>query len=59
MAIYIILKVSLLAYATVALIMTDLIVRATRKACSSNLEFESSHKIYLEAENREKWDLMK
>jgi hypothetical protein len=59
MASYIILNDSLIAYAAVALILTDLTVRVKREPCSSNLEFESSLKIYLDAETREKWDLMK
>jgi hypothetical protein len=59
MASYIICNDILIASAAVALIMTDLIVRAKREACSSNSELESSLKIYLDAGNREKWDLIK
>jgi hypothetical protein len=46
---YIILKDTLIAYTAVAIILTDLIVRAKREACISNSEFESSLKIYQDA----------
>ena len=59
MANYIILSDSLIASAAVGLLLTDLIVRAKQKPVAATWEFESSLRIYLDAENREKRNSMK